>query len=696
MAFTEQKAQKQPTKISTRLFLSVGLFFLAAGLFAVFMLNHQMKQRALTEAESKARILLDRNLATHTYFTHNLKPALFGLTDSIRDDAYFEPVWMSSTYAVRKIEQYFKSLNPAGYYYKECAINARSPENEADQREKAFLEELNADPELMKRSNIQTMNGEPHFVVLQRGEVMEETCLRCHSTPREAPGGLVDRYGPHRSFGRKEGDVISAVSIRVPLTEAYREANQLSVRLSAYFLALLVSLFGVLYWRSNRLIFRPLSAIREKALLISSHEEHLGEKIPLPEGSELKELAMAFNAMSGDLRLRLDQLGAQGETLAVTNAQLRRRMEERDLAEQETRTSRKTLQKVFDGISDPILMLNGDMSIVMLNRAARSYYRIDHLDEVMGRACYEVTHGRSVLCDGCRVPEHLSKSDRESFSFERRGLFDPALLEQVVVYPVREGMEEETATILRITDITEKREVDRQLIRADRLSSLGQLSGGIAHEIRSPLSGIRLFVDVLTDEEKFERTEHELEIFHDIAHNVKRIDDIIKRVLAFARDTKIETREMDINHLIHETLNLWYVTLKNGEIRLELSLKEGISKVFGDAVGIQQVVNNLVQNAVQAMDGGGLLRITTGNETSSFHEGRNIVTIRVRDTGPGIAPEDRERIFNPFFTTKPQGTGLGLSISHQIIERQGGLLTFESHPGHETTFTVELPAMPGD
>ena len=669
MAFIEQKAQKRPTKISTRLFLSVGLFFLAAGLFTVFMLNHQMKQRALAEAESKARILLDRNLATHTYFTHNLKPALFGLTDSIRDDAYFEPVWMSSTYAVRKMEQYFKSLNPAGYYYKECAINARSPENEADQREKAFLEELNADPELMKRSDIQTMNGEPHFVVLQRGEVMEETCLRCHSTPREAPGGLVERYGPHRSFGRKEGDVISAVSIRVPLSEAYGEANQLSVRLSAYFLALLISLFGVLYWRSNRLIFRPLSVIREKALLISSHEEHLGETIPLPEGSELKELAMAFNAMSGDLRRRVDQLGSQGETL----------------------------QKVFDSISDPILMLNGDMSIVMLNRAARSYYRMDRHDEVMGRACYDVTHGRSAPCDGCRVPEHLSKSDRESFSFERRGLFDPTLLEQVAIYPLREGAEEEeTATILRITDITEKREVERQLIRADRLSSLGQLSGGIAHEIRSPLSGIRLFVDVLCDEEKFHRTEQELEIFHDIAHNVKRIDHIIKRVLAFARDTKIETREMDINHLIHETLNLWYVTLKTGEIRLELSLAEGLSKVFGDAVGIQQVVNNLVQNAVQAMDGGGLLRITTGNETSSFHEGRNIVTIRVRDTGPGIAPEDRERIFNPFFTTKPQGTGLGLSISHQIIERQGGLLSFESHPGHETTFTVELPAMPGD
>ena len=222
------------------------------------------------------------------------------------------------------------------------------------------------------------------------------------------------------------------------------------------------------------------------------------------------------------------------------------------------------------------------------------------------------------------------------------------------------------------------------------------MNGGIAHEIRSPLSGIRLFVDVLCDEEKFERTEQELKIFHDIADNVKRIDGIIKRVLAFARDTKIKSQEMEINRLINETLNLWYVTLKNSQIRLELSLEEGLSKVFGDAVGIQQVVNNLVQNAVEAMGGEGLLHITSENDTSSFHKGRQVVTVRVRDTGPGIAPDDQEKMFNPFFTTKPQGTGLGLSISHQIIERQGGILTFESNPGHETTFTVELPAVSGD
>ena len=134
----------------------------------------------------------------------------------------------------------------------------------------------------------------------------------------------------------------------------------------------------------------------------------------------MKELAIAFNSMSRDLRHRVDQLEEQREKLAVTNEQLRQRMEERDRAEQETRRSQERLQRVFDGISDPILLLYGDMSIVMLNRAAGSYYRIDRHEEVIGEVCYEVTLGRSAPCDGCRVPEYLSKSERESFSFERR------------------------------------------------------------------------------------------------------------------------------------------------------------------------------------------------------------------------------------------------------------------------------------
>jgi len=129
--------------------LSVGLVFALVAVLVVLRVNYTMRQYALTEAETKARLMLDRNLAIHTYFSHNLKPELFELTDPFVSDDYFSPTWMSSTYAVRQIEEYFKSLNLEDYYYKESAINARSPNNEADAFERAFIEELNQNPDLI-------------------------------------------------------------------------------------------------------------------------------------------------------------------------------------------------------------------------------------------------------------------------------------------------------------------------------------------------------------------------------------------------------------------------------------------------------------------------------------------------------------------------------------------------------------------
>jgi signal transduction histidine kinase len=134
--------------------------------------------------------------------------------------------------------------------------------------------------------------------------------------------------------------------------------------------------------------------------------------------------------------------------------------------------------------------------------------------------------------------------------------------------------------------------------------------------------------------------------------------------------------------------------MRNEEIRLELSLEEDLPAVIGDPIGLQQVVNNLIQNAVEAMAEGGLLQISAQKGVLSVSEGRPVVIIRVQDTGPGITPDQEEKIFNPFFTTKHTGIGLGLSISHQIVERHGGVISLESKPDELTTFKIELPVTP--
>ncbi|MCJ7686572.1 MAG: DUF3365 domain-containing protein, partial [Desulfobacteraceae bacterium] len=206
--------QKNPMKISTLVFIWMGILFVVGGAIIITSVNYETKKQALIEAETQARIILDRNFAIHNYFTHQLKPKLFQLTKSIHSDSYFEPVWMSSGYAVREIEKYFQSLSSGDLYYKQAAINARNPENEANTYEKSFIDELNKDPKISTRSGVRILDGKPYFVVLRPGEAMQATCLRCHSTPDKAPLGLVKHYGSDRAFHRKIGEIPSTISIR--------------------------------------------------------------------------------------------------------------------------------------------------------------------------------------------------------------------------------------------------------------------------------------------------------------------------------------------------------------------------------------------------------------------------------------------------------------------------------------------------
>ncbi|MGM0426584.1 MAG: c-type heme family protein [Thermodesulfobacteriota bacterium] len=322
------------SKSSTRLLVSVCLIVFITGICTIGVINWRMKTFARQEAREKAMLILDRNLAVHTYFSHQLKPALFKKLGPFVEEGYFDPVWMSSTYAVREMDEYYKSITGGDYYYKECAINARSPENEADAFERAFLETLNQPAQQEdKYAGVREINEKPFFVVLRKGEVMEQSCLRCHSTAKRAPAGLLEKYGPDRSFSRSVGEAVSAISIRIPLSAAYERVDRLILQLSLLFAAALLVVFGVAVYLNKRWIFDPLNALRLKAVEISRKPERVGEQIDLPSGIELSQLTEAFNAMSLQLRKERDVLEHRVEErtqdLNRTNSQLRTEIDER-------------------------------------------------------------------------------------------------------------------------------------------------------------------------------------------------------------------------------------------------------------------------------------------------------------------------------------------------------------------------------
>lgn len=218
----------------------------------------------------------------------------------------------------------------------------------------------------------------------------------------------------------------------------------------------------------------------------------------------------------------------------------------RKSAEEQLLRSKKMLQTLFDGISEPLIMLDKSLKIKMLNNGAMKYCQVFNFEKIIGKHCFAVLRGRKSPCKGCKAL--LAISDGQEKKFEQKIPLFPDRFEQIEIYPIKKSIVGITGAIIRMSDITEKRKIEEQLVRADRLSSLGQLSGGIAHEIRNPLSSIKLFVDILSNTKKFKRTDDELDILGDVADNVNRISEIIKRVLNFAKLPSTSQNIIDLTY----------------------------------------------------------------------------------------------------------------------------------------------------
>jgi PAS domain S-box-containing protein len=244
--------------------------------------------------------------------------------------------------------------------------------------------------------------------------------------------------------------------------------------------------------------------------------------------------------------------------------------------------------------------------------------------------------------------------------------------------------------IILVDDITERMGLESQLTQAEKMSSIGLLAAGVAHEVNTPLAVISSYAQMLS--KRMQSDPKQAELLEKITAQTFRASEIVNNLLNFSRTSGTEFSDVDVNKVITETLALLEHQFKTARIKVREELTPGLIPIQGNVGKLQQVFLNLFLNAKDAMAGGGTLTVTTQNGSG--------VNVAITDTGSGIAQEHIDRIYDPFFTTKAsvnegqrRGTGLGLSVTYGIIQEHAGKIRVESRPGQGTTFHLEFPLM---
>ncbi|OGP54315.1 MAG: hypothetical protein A2162_12835 [Deltaproteobacteria bacterium RBG_13_52_11b] len=227
-----------------------------------------------------------------------------------------------------------------------------------------------------------------------------------------------------------------------------------------------------------------------------------------------------------------------------------------------------------------------------------------------------------------------------------------------------------------------------QLIRSEKMAALGQLSAGIAHEIRTPLTSIKIFIQSLAKE--IDLDENQKEDFRIVMREIDRMNENITRFLNFARPEEPLFQAINVATLVKDAMNLLAAKLKSSGIHLDISLPEEHPPVEGDPKQLAQVFLNLLLNAVEAMPQGGTLTIRSVVKVNPDSH-QDLLQLVIKDTGHGVREKDRPYVFDPFFTTKEGGTGLGLSIVYSIVQKHNGRIEVESELGKGSSFILSLP-----
>jgi PAS domain S-box-containing protein len=425
--------------------------------------------------------------------------------------------------------------------------------------------------------------------------------------------------------------------------------------------------------------------------------------------SLLKEAETILKRDKADLEVLVKE---RTRNIELANEQLKTEIIERKNTEELLIQSKKTLQMVFDGISEPLVMLNNDLTIQMLNEAAKQYFNVGNSDNFQYKRCFKAFRGRSKPCNGYQVLSVIKTNER--ISIERNGFMGSNKIEQITIYPLKAGENNNSGIVLRIDDMTESRVIEKRLMQSEKLASLGLLISGIAHEINNPnnfiilnIPTLRKYMEIIIpiiDEYASEKPDFEIQgmlydefreevfsIIDDIAYGSERIDSSIARLREYVRSRNDSIKQWaDISEIIRKSVSICESQLNKSTKIFNIQISGALPKIYTDPNAVEQVIINLLINAAQASDKKDAWIKLNARITSNENK---YIEISVIDNGCGMEKNTTDKVFDPFFTTKlsESGTGLGLYITYNMVEKLKGHITVESEKDKGSCFTVSLP-----
>lgn len=333
---------------------------------------------------------------------------------------------------------------------------------------------------------------------------------------------------------------------------------------------------------------------------------------------------------------------------------------------------------ILENMADAVVAVNKEGQITLFNRAAEKLFGRES-EQVLGKSCGDIIAGQTSLLD--QALAHGKGVRDQEVEYHLNG--HKSVL-AVTTNVLRNDTDEIDSAVAVIKDLTEKKVWEERLRRQEKLTAMGELASGVAHEVRNPLNSISMIVQRFNFEFTPVNNEQEYrELANTVVVETKRVNDIIERFLQFARPPALNLQKHDLRDVLRKALKLVESQAKEQKVAITVNATEPLELNI-DANQMEQVFLNLLQNSLHATPKGGTITVRA-------YKNEREAILEINDTGKGIPPEHLHRIFDLYFTTKETGTGMGLSVSDRIVSEHGGRIEVESELGKSSKFTIFLP-----